>query len=97
MTSIVKYSSNVGLRIGVALAAVIVIVAAIVISKRRSAGVIEVAPSDAEAAGAVSPAAEAVPPAVEGAPPAVEAPRDTQVTSTTADAPDSAPAAKRRE
>ena len=61
------------------------------ISKRRSAGVIEVAPSDAEAAGAVSPA-------VEGAPPAVEAPHDTPVTTTTAEAdPDSAAAAKRRE
>ena len=37
-TSIVKYSSNVGLRTGVALGAVIIIVAAIVISKRREAG-----------------------------------------------------------
>ena len=36
-TSIVKYSSNVGLRTGVALGAVIIIVAAIVISKRREA------------------------------------------------------------
>src|SRR6516225_1580757 len=37
-TSIVKYSSNVGLRVGVALVAVIIIVAAIVFSKRRAAG-----------------------------------------------------------
>ncbi|HLH60001.1 MAG TPA: sodium/proton-translocating pyrophosphatase, partial [Streptosporangiaceae bacterium] len=37
-TSVVKYSSNTGLRVGVALAAVIIIVAAVVISKRRSAG-----------------------------------------------------------
>ena len=37
-TSVVKYSSNVGLRTGVALGAVIIIVAAIVISKRREAG-----------------------------------------------------------
>jgi K(+)-stimulated pyrophosphate-energized sodium pump len=37
-TSVVKYSSNVGLRTGVAVAAVVIIVAAIVISKRRSAG-----------------------------------------------------------
>jgi len=97
-TSIVKYSSNVGLRVGVALAAVIIIVAAIVISKRRSAGVVEVVPSGAEAAGAVSPAVEGAPPAVEGAPPAVEAPHGTSVTTTTADTdPDSAPAAKRRE
>ncbi len=34
-TSVVKYSSNVGLRTGVALAAVIIIVGAIVLSKRR--------------------------------------------------------------
>jgi K(+)-stimulated pyrophosphate-energized sodium pump len=90
-TSIVKYSSNVGLRIGVALAALIIIVAAIVISKRRSAGVIEVAPSGAEAAAAVSPAVETAPPAVEGSP-------DTPVTTTTADADaDREAAAKRRE
>ena len=37
-TSVVKYSSNVGLRTGVALGAVIIIIAAIVISKRREAG-----------------------------------------------------------
>ena len=67
-------------------------------SKRRSAGVVEVAPSGAEAAGAVSPAAEGVPPAVEGAPPAVEGTHDTPVTTTTAEADqDSAPAVKRVE
>jgi K(+)-stimulated pyrophosphate-energized sodium pump len=38
-TSVVKYSSNVGLRVGVALAAVAIVVTAIVISKRRSASV----------------------------------------------------------
>ncbi len=37
-TSVVKYSSNTGLRTGVAVAAVVIIIAAIVISKRRSAG-----------------------------------------------------------
>jgi K(+)-stimulated pyrophosphate-energized sodium pump len=37
-TSVVKYSSNVGLRTGVAVGAVIIIVAAIVYSKRRSHG-----------------------------------------------------------
>jgi K(+)-stimulated pyrophosphate-energized sodium pump len=37
-TSVVKYSSNVGLRTGVALAAVIIIVGAIVLSKRREPG-----------------------------------------------------------
>jgi len=36
-TSVVKYASNVGLRSGIAVGAVIVVVAAIVISKRRSA------------------------------------------------------------
>jgi K(+)-stimulated pyrophosphate-energized sodium pump len=55
-TSIVKYSSNTGLRTGVALGAVLIIVAAIVISKRRAAGLGEPAPSGAEATGAVSPA-----------------------------------------
>jgi K(+)-stimulated pyrophosphate-energized sodium pump len=58
-TSIVKYSSNTGLRVGVALGAVIIIVAAIAISKRRSGGLGEpAAPSGAEVAGAVSPAVE---------------------------------------
>jgi K(+)-stimulated pyrophosphate-energized sodium pump len=37
-TSVVKYSSNTGLRTGVALAAVIIIIGAVVISKRRAAG-----------------------------------------------------------
>ena len=35
-TSVVKYSSNVGLRTGVAVGAVAIVVAAIVISKRRA-------------------------------------------------------------
>ncbi len=38
-TSVVKYSSNVGLRVGVTIVAVGIVVAAIVISKRRSASV----------------------------------------------------------
>jgi K(+)-stimulated pyrophosphate-energized sodium pump len=37
-TSVVRYSSNTGLRVGVAIACVVIIVAAIVYSKRRSAG-----------------------------------------------------------
>ena len=37
-TSVVKYSSNAGLRTGVAIVAVAIVVAAIVVSKRRSAG-----------------------------------------------------------
>jgi K(+)-stimulated pyrophosphate-energized sodium pump len=38
-TSVVRYSSNVGLRTGVALAAVAIVVGAIIISKRRSASI----------------------------------------------------------
>src|ERR1700722_18789322 len=57
-TSVVKYSGNTGLRTGVALGAVIVIVAAIVVSKRRSAGLGEVTPAATEVAGAISPAVE---------------------------------------
>jgi K(+)-stimulated pyrophosphate-energized sodium pump len=55
-TSVVKYSSNTGLRVGVALAAVIIIVAAIVISKRRAHGMGEDIPAGAEVSGATSPA-----------------------------------------
>src|SRR6201999_3399759 len=36
-TSVVKYSGNTGLRVGVALAAVIIVIGAIIISKRRAA------------------------------------------------------------
>src|SRR5271166_3582716 len=57
-TSVVKYSSNVGLRTGVAVGAVAIVVVAIVISKRRSAGVGPEAPAAAEVPGAVSPAVE---------------------------------------
>jgi K(+)-stimulated pyrophosphate-energized sodium pump len=85
-TSVVKYSANTGLRVGVALGAVIVIVAAIVISKRRSAGRGEETPAGTEVTGAVSPA-------VEGATPA---PDLTQVT-TTPDAEEREPAVKRTE
>jgi K(+)-stimulated pyrophosphate-energized sodium pump len=59
-TSVVKYSNNTGLRTGVALGAVIIIVAAIVFSKRRSGGTLEPAPSGTEVTGAVSPAIEEV-------------------------------------
>jgi len=71
-TSVVKYSGNTGLRVGVALGAVIVIVAAIVISKRRSAGMDEQTPAGTEVTGAVSPAVEGASAvnAVEGASPA---------------------------
>ena len=49
-TSVVKYSSNTGLRVGVALGAVIIIVAAVVISKRRAHGMGEEEPASAETA-----------------------------------------------
>ena len=65
-SSVVKYSSNTGLRIGVALGAVIIIVAAIVISKRRAHGMGDEAPASAEISAATSPAASA------GAPDATE-------------------------
>ena len=57
-TSVVKYSSNVGLRTGVAVGAVIIVVAAIVISKRRAHHMGDEAPSSAEVTGAISPAVE---------------------------------------
>jgi K(+)-stimulated pyrophosphate-energized sodium pump len=57
-TSVVKYSSHTGLRVGVAVGAVIVIAAAIVISKRRSHGMGEETPAGTEVTGAVSPAVE---------------------------------------
>jgi K(+)-stimulated pyrophosphate-energized sodium pump len=66
-TSVVKYSSNTGLRVGVALGAVVIIVAAIVYSKRRSGGMGDDAPAGTEisaatsaAVGASAPEAEAV-------------------------------------
>src|SRR5580692_9907717 len=49
-TSVVKYSHNVGLRTGVALAAVLIVVAAVVISKRRSTSVSAGESGDAVAA-----------------------------------------------
>jgi K(+)-stimulated pyrophosphate-energized sodium pump len=71
-TSVVKYYSNVGLRTGVALGAVIIVVAAIVISKRRSHGFGEdEAPSTAAATEEVAAAQEA----------ALEAPQSAHVDS----------------
>ena len=93
-TSVVKYSSNVGLRTGVAVGAVAIVVAAIVISKRRAAGMGEEAPAATEVTGAVSPAVEgASAPAVEGA---STVPDATGVTAA-ADAEDRAAAVKRTE
>jgi K(+)-stimulated pyrophosphate-energized sodium pump len=58
-TSVVKYSSNTGLRVGVALGAVIIIVAAVVISKRRSQSMGEEEPAslDSDTAAAMEAAA----------------------------------------
>jgi K(+)-stimulated pyrophosphate-energized sodium pump len=56
--SVVTYSSNDGLRIGVALGAVAIVVAAIVVSKRRSSGVTEPTGSGTEVAAAVAAATE---------------------------------------
>jgi K(+)-stimulated pyrophosphate-energized sodium pump len=58
-TSVVKYSSNTGLRVGVALGAVIIIVAAIVWSKRRASSLGDEVPAEAEIAGATAPAVPA--------------------------------------
>jgi K(+)-stimulated pyrophosphate-energized sodium pump len=90
-TSVVKYSANVGLRAGVALGAVIVIVAAIVISKRRAGGMGEEAPAGTEVTGAVSPAVEGA------ASPTHEVPGVPNVSGATTadDAEARAPAAKR--
>jgi K(+)-stimulated pyrophosphate-energized sodium pump len=59
-TSVVKYSSNAGLRTGVALAAVAIVVAAVVISKRRSTSV--------PGSGPAAPAVAAGPDATQGLP-----------------------------
>jgi len=72
-TSVVKYSGNTGLRVGVAVGAVIIIVAAIVISKRRSAGMGEQTPAGTEVTGAVSPAVEGATTPAPDAPEAVVA------------------------
>jgi len=82
-TSVVKYYSNVGLRTGIAVGAVIIVIAAIVISKRRSGGFGEEAPAVAEIAGAteqVSAAPAGAP--LEAAPPAhPDSPVNGRVTS----------------
>jgi K(+)-stimulated pyrophosphate-energized sodium pump len=56
-TSVVKYSSNLGLRAGIAIFAVAVVVASIVVSKRRASGI---SPSDSDdGQGPAAPAAPA--------------------------------------
>ncbi len=64
-TSVVKYSSSTGLRVGVALGAVVIIVAAVVISKRRAHGMGEEEPASLDSDTAV--AMEAVAPGPEDA------------------------------
>ena len=56
--TVVEYSSNIGLRVGVALGAVIIVIAAIVVSKRRAGGMGVDSPAATEVGGAVSPAVE---------------------------------------
>jgi K(+)-stimulated pyrophosphate-energized sodium pump len=69
-SSVVKYAHNTGLRVAVPVVAVGIIVAAIVYSKRRAAGLGDSTPVGTEVTGAVSPAVEgASPAAVEGASP----------------------------
>jgi K(+)-stimulated pyrophosphate-energized sodium pump len=60
--TVVEYSSNIGLRVGVALGAVIIVIAAIVVSKRRSSGMGIEVPAATEVGAAVSPAIEGVNP-----------------------------------
>ena len=58
-TSVVKYSHNTSLRTGIAIGAIAIVVAAIVISKRRSTSIAESGPSGAESAsGPGSPKSE---------------------------------------
>jgi K(+)-stimulated pyrophosphate-energized sodium pump len=75
-TSVVKYSSNTGLRTGVALGAIIIVIAAIVYSKRRSGGLGGEAPVSAETGAATAPAAEAAAEPVVGAVPSAHAVKD---------------------
>jgi K(+)-stimulated pyrophosphate-energized sodium pump len=61
-TSVVKYSSNVGLRAGVAIVAVAIIVAAVVVSKRRAHGLgDEAAAADTAGEAAAAEQAAAIP------------------------------------
>jgi K(+)-stimulated pyrophosphate-energized sodium pump len=58
-TSVVKYTNNDGLRVGVALGAVIIIVAAVVISKRRSTNIATDSPAEiADAAAGPGPSVD---------------------------------------
>jgi K(+)-stimulated pyrophosphate-energized sodium pump len=74
-TSVVKYSSNTGLRVGVAVAAVVIIIVAIIISKRRAYEMTEDVPASAEISAATSPAASVGSPDAAAAPPTVTMPQ----------------------
>ncbi|MCW2936103.1 MAG: V-type H(+)-translocating pyrophosphatase, partial [Actinomycetia bacterium] len=94
-TSVVKYSSNVGLRTGVALGAVIIIVAAIVYSKRRSHGGMgddtpESIPAEAATAQVTAPGAGLSAETVLGAAPAAQPHDDASLNG---HVPNAAPAA----
>jgi K(+)-stimulated pyrophosphate-energized sodium pump len=65
-TSVVKYSHNVGLRVGVALVAVAIVVTAVVISKRRSSGLDAGSGDGGAAVAAAGPEAVPAKPAAEG-------------------------------
>ena len=86
--TVVSYTGNTGLRVGVSLGAVIIVIGAIVVSKRRSGGMGVDAPAATEVTGAVSPAVEGVSP-VSGA--------DIADAAARGDAEDRAAAAKRPE
>jgi K(+)-stimulated pyrophosphate-energized sodium pump len=60
-TSVVKYADNVGLRTGVAVGAVIIVVASVVISKRRSATIAGAESDEAAADAAAGPSVTAGP------------------------------------
>jgi K(+)-stimulated pyrophosphate-energized sodium pump len=85
---VVKYSGNTGLRVGVAVGAVVIIVAAVVISKRRAHSMGEDVPAGAEVSGATSPAASVSAPDDTAA--AVSAPASAADATVTAAVPEAA-------
>jgi K(+)-stimulated pyrophosphate-energized sodium pump len=82
-TSVVKYASNTGLRTGVALGAVVIIVAAVVYSKKRGSGLGDEVPSSAPAESATAVAQETPQAqAVEAAVPSPVSPADIALGAT---------------
>jgi K(+)-stimulated pyrophosphate-energized sodium pump len=78
-TSVVKYSHNLGLRAGVAIAAAAIIVCAVVISKRRASS-LGVAPADGAGSASGAPAIDEPD---SGKAATSQAPKDTTTTTTT--------------